>query len=145
MYQWHLKFQFHNGTINTFSAFPCVQICFWFQFHNGTINTESSWSIDAAFRRFQFHNGTINTIIGQSKEQRTSKFQFHNGTINTFLCRWWVPRHWCFNSTTVQLIRKSVLPASVTSMFQFHNGTINTRGKKYHQRLYPVSIPQRYN
>ena len=32
-------FQFHNGTINTFSNHFAVQFFKEFQFHNGTINT----------------------------------------------------------------------------------------------------------
>ena len=37
-----------------------------------------------------------------------------------------MPRHWCFNSTTVQLILISQSATAEEPLFQFHNGTINT-------------------
>ena len=61
--------------------------------------------------------------MGQSKQRRTK----------------------CFNSTTVQLIRKVKDGEIDLETFQFHNGTINTHAffKNKVERM--VSIPQRYN
>ena len=75
-----------------------------FQFHNGTINTKngkipSTW-IDC------FNSTTVQLIPGQQGQWMKIEevFQFHNGTINT--SRDWSFRATCesFNSTTVQLI-----------------------------------------
>ena len=33
-----------------------------FQFHNGTINTYYDWKTKVDTVKFQFHNGTINTL-----------------------------------------------------------------------------------
>ena len=77
-----------------------------------------------------------------------SVFQFHNGTINTTDVFVSIDCHFCFNSTTVQLIQVCLFPdqpedrcfnsttvqlihhlravARNVRVFQFHNGTINT-------------------
>ena len=55
-----------------------------FQFHNGTINTYSS-KHKKTVNVYSFNSTTVQLIrLGKLTGSTPLKFQFHNGTINTY-------------------------------------------------------------
>ena len=100
-----LKFQFHNGSIKsfTFRQLPKEQLGFnstmvrlkdvfiaqlfccinMFQFHNGSIKSCFAASTFIDLNVFQFHNGSIKSIGRDYTMSSEYKFQFHNGSIKS--------------------------------------------------------------
>ena len=98
---------------------------FGFQFHNGSIKSYSYRGDNHEFNKFQFHNGSIKSPEYTVYQSPDNVFQFHNGSIKS--ARLEIVDGWqfSFNSTMVRLkgsIHHEV--ATVTSVFQFHNGSI---------------------
>ena len=65
-------FQFHKGTIKTYSSSEYGRIFPLFQFHKGTIKTSYYGYVYLVIVKFQFHKGTIKTV----REDSGSKFAY---------------------------------------------------------------------
>ena len=97
-------FQFHKGTIRTWTLFhslsltlyfnsikvqlehvesPIVDVNHEFQFHKGTIRTNRIHGSNGGRYKFQFHKGTIRTVAVGNLKVKSLLFQFHKGTIRT--------------------------------------------------------------
>ena len=88
-----LLFQFHKGTIRTYSCFVHFISFPKFQFHKGTIRTLSRSQEQNPFYNFN----SIKVRLERFFEQQfflNSAFQFHKGTIRTdlrFRFDWFLP------------------------------------------------------
>ena len=75
-------FQFHEGSINTFTLKKFQVILKLFQFHEGSINT-----VDAAIMQLvnlDFNSMKVRLILSLNFGIRMRRqFQFHEGSINT--------------------------------------------------------------
>ena len=67
-------FQFHYGTIKSFSSCSAEGTYWSFQFHYGTIKSGGVWVAEATVNKFQFHYGTIKSGAGLSVSGRTTYF-----------------------------------------------------------------------
>ena len=160
------RFQFHNGTINTFIVYYNDNGLFGF--NSTTVQLIQVWySVFSVNKLFQFHNGTINTSYHFFY---TIFFCSFNSTTVQLIQKTKADKphaRTSFNSTTVQLIRYTRIAFALMQVFQFHNGTINTLSNTMNcslvasfnsttvqlihltiffiQSISEVSIPQRYN
>ena len=103
--QKHLSIGFNSTTVQLILLDELVRMfgCFKFQFHNGTINTFCRPIIRRA--KLRFNSTTVQLIPRLTQEKSPiNEFQFHNGTINTILVTLTKQGQLSFNSTTVQLI-----------------------------------------
>ena len=75
-------FQFHKGSINTFSGSGVG--LFNTGFNSIKVRLIQTYLVNQyEVKKFQFHKGSINTFFFDSEKIFSSLFQFHKGSINT--------------------------------------------------------------
>ena len=99
----YVAFQFHKGTIRTYSVDRPSPRSRRFQFHKGTIRTSTQTTWVSCSLKFQFHKGTIRTTRQRYQASHHDEFQFHKGTIRTLMFAATLPSSTNFNSIKVRL------------------------------------------
>ena len=138
------KFQFHYGTIKSFSRALLQQRNVHF---NSTMVRlkELNNLINQSQTIFQFHYGTIKRKKLIRLPVLTIWFQFHYGTIKSKLTSKRTTEAHNFNSTMVRLKAFQIVIPVVWKLFQFHYGTIK-RPSGIKNSIEPyISIPLWYD
>ena len=75
-------FQFHKGSINTFSGSGVG--LFNTGFNSIKVRLIQTYLVNQyEVKKFQFHKGSINTAEVEGNKYKWKTFQFHKGSINT--------------------------------------------------------------
>src|SRR5436853_132195 len=96
-------FQFHSGSIKTFSRVLSRPAKCSFDFHCGSIKTLVGGALALLLMLFQFHSGSIKTGCTPSSAKMFGEFQFHSGSIKTAMRLFRRAPKPSFNSTLVRL------------------------------------------
>ena len=119
-------FQFHKGTIRTFTAVPnCVAAQ---NFNSIKVRLERTFTSKLLSEWKNFNSIKVRLELLKNRSPHwLQTFQFHKGTIRTARRKSDAEAFWHFNSIKVRLELPHRKPSHPHPWFQFHKGTIRTR------------------